>query len=116
MTKISFDDLKGKVCVITGGAGVIGVSIVRALASVGTRIAIVDINEELAQKVAAEVSAEFSAEIIGVKANVLDKESLEAAKTIINNKLGPIDFVTIYCIGKGDLVISLEVYCIGCKI
>jgi NAD(P)-dependent dehydrogenase (short-subunit alcohol dehydrogenase family) len=93
MTKISFDDLKGKVCVITGGAGVIGISLVRALASVGTKIAIVDINEELAQKVAGEIAAEYNAEIIGVKANVLDKESLEAAKSGINNQFGPIDLL-----------------------
>ncbi len=93
MKKISFDDLNGKVCVITGGAGVIGVSLVKALASVGVKIAIVDIVEELAQKVASEVAAEFNAKIIGVKANVLDKESLEAAKLSINKQLGPIDLL-----------------------
>ncbi len=93
MKKISFDDLNGKVCVITGGAGVIGVSIIRALASVGTKIAIVDINEELAQKVAAELANVFNADIIGVKANVLDKASLESAKLVINEKLGPIDLL-----------------------
>jgi len=93
MKKISFDDLNGKVCVITGGAGVIGISIIRALASVGTKVAIVDINEELAQKVAAELAQEFNVQIIGVKANVLDKESLETAKTVINEKLGPIDLL-----------------------
>jgi len=93
MKKISFDDLKGKVCVITGGAGVIGISLVKALASVGTKIAIVDLNEELAVKVAGEIAAEYNAEIIGVKANVLDKESLEAAKAIINSKFGPIDLL-----------------------
>ena len=59
MKKISFDDLNGKVCVITGGAGVIGISLVKALVSVGTRVAIVDINEELAQQVATEISSEF---------------------------------------------------------
>jgi NAD(P)-dependent dehydrogenase (short-subunit alcohol dehydrogenase family) len=93
MKKISFDDLDGKVCVITGGAGVIGVSIIRALASVGIKVAIVDINEELAVKVAAELAEEFNAQIIGVKANVLDKESLESAKAVINEKLGPIDLL-----------------------
>jgi len=93
MKKISFDDLNGKVCVITGGAGVIGISIVRALASVGTKVAIVDINESLAKEVAAEIAKEFDTEIIGVKANVLDKESLEIAKAIINAKLGPIDLL-----------------------
>ncbi len=93
MKKVSFDDLNGKVCVITGGAGVIGVSLIKALASVGTRVAIVDINEELAQNVAAELAKEFNADIIGVKANVLDKESLELAKIVINEKLGPIDLL-----------------------
>lgn len=93
MKKISFDDLKDKVCVITGGAGVIGSSIVKALASVGTKVAIVDLNEELAKQVAAEISEEFGAEIIGVKGNVLDKASLEAAKAEINEKLGPIDLL-----------------------
>lgn len=93
MKKVSFDDLNGKVCVITGGAGVIGVSIIKALASVGTKVAIVDINEELAQSVAAELAGEFNADIIGVKANVLDKASLELAKAVINEKLGPIDLL-----------------------
>jgi NAD(P)-dependent dehydrogenase (short-subunit alcohol dehydrogenase family) len=93
MNKISFDDLKGRVCVITGGAGVIGISLVKALASVGVRVAIVDINEELAQKVAGEIASEFQAEIIGVKANVLDKASLEEAKAYINSKLGPIELL-----------------------
>ena len=93
MKKISFDDLQGKVCVITGGAGVIGTSIVKALASVGTKIAIVDLNEDLAKKVAAEISKEFDAVIIGVKGNVLDKASLEAAKSVINDKLGQIDLL-----------------------
>jgi NAD(P)-dependent dehydrogenase (short-subunit alcohol dehydrogenase family) len=93
MKKISFDDLKDKVCVITGGAGVIGVSIVKALASVGTKVAIVDINEDVANEVAAEIAKEYNAEIIGVKANVLEKASLEAAKEIINEKLGSIDLL-----------------------
>ncbi len=93
MKKISFDDLKGKVCVITGGAGVIGISIVKALASVGTKVAIVDLNEDLAKKVALEISEEFDAVVIGVKGNVLDKASLEAAKTVINDKLGLIDLL-----------------------
>lgn len=93
MKKISFNDLQDKVCVITGGAGVIGQSLVRALASVGVKIAIVDLNESLAQEVAAEISSEFNATIIGVKGNVLDKSSLEEARKTINEKLGPIQLL-----------------------
>ena len=93
MKPTSFDDLKGKVCVITGGAGVLGSAMVKAIASVGTKIAIADINKEVADKVAAEIAAESGAEVIGVKANVLDKASLEAAKVEINEKLGEIDIL-----------------------
>lgn len=93
MNPISFNDLKGKVCVITGGAGVIGSAMVKAMASVGVKIAIADINKAVADKVAAEISKEFKAEVIGVEANVLDKESLIKAKQEINEKLGDIDLL-----------------------
>lgn len=93
MQPLSFNDLKGKVCVITGGAGVLGSAMVKAIASVGTKIAIADINKEIAEKVAAEIAAESGAEVIGIEANVLDKASLEAAKIEINKKLGDIDIL-----------------------
>jgi len=91
MDSISFKDLTGKVCVMTGGAGVLGVAMIKALASVGAKVAIADINKEVAVKVAAEIGAEFNATIIGIEANVLDKLSLEKAKLEINEKLGDID-------------------------
>jgi len=91
MKQMSFEDLNGKVGVITGGAGVLGTAMVRAMASVGMKIAIADINKEVADKVAEEIAAESGAQVIGVAANVLDKESLEQAKAEINQKLGEID-------------------------
>lgn len=93
MKPISFNDLQEKVCVITGGAGVLGTAMVKAIASMGTKIAIADINKEIADKVAAEIAAESGATVIGVEANVLDKASLEAAKAEINKKLGEIDIL-----------------------
>ena len=93
MNKISFDDLKGQVCVLTGGAGVLGASLVRGLSSVGVKTAIVDINEEAAIQLAAEVEKESGVTTIGVAANVLDKESLIVAKKLINDKLGKISLL-----------------------
>ena len=93
MYPISFNDLNGKVCVITGGAGVIGSAMVKALASVGVKIAIADLNKEVAEKVAAEIAVEFNTLAIGVEANVLDKESLISAKKVINEKFGDIDML-----------------------
>ena len=91
MYKYSFDDLNGKICVLTGGAGIIGASLVRGLASVGVKTAIVDLNEEAANNLAAEVEKEYGVTTIGVGASVLDKESLIVAKKVINDKLGKID-------------------------
>ncbi|HYQ55810.1 MAG TPA: SDR family oxidoreductase [Draconibacterium sp.] len=93
MQALSFNDLKGKICVITGGAGVLGTAMVKAIASVGAKIAIADINKEVADKVAAEIALESGAEVIGVEANVLDKNSLEKARFEINEKLGQIDIL-----------------------
>lgn len=91
MKTLSFEDLRGKVCVITGGAGVLGSAIVKALAGAGMKIAIADINKEVADQVASEIADESKSEVIGVAANVLDKQSLEQAKAIINKQLGEID-------------------------
>ncbi len=93
MKPLSFDDLNGKVAVITGGAGVLGASLVRAMAAAGLKIAIADINKEVAESLAGEISAETGATIIGVEANVLDRSSLERAKTEINQKLGEINIL-----------------------
>lgn len=91
--KLSFDDLNGKVCVLTGGAGVIGSSMAKGLASVGVKTAIVDLNRDAAVALAAEIEKEFKVKTIGVAANVLDKESLVAAKAEINSKIGKIDIL-----------------------
>ena len=93
MESISFKDLSGKVCVITGGAGVIGQALVKAMASVNIKVAIADINKEIADKVADEISTETGASVIGVETNVLDKVSLEKAKVEINQRLGKIDIL-----------------------
>jgi len=93
MNPLNFNDLKGKVCVITGGAGVIGTAMVKAMASVGVKIAIVDISLERSEQMAAQISTEFGCEVIGVLGNVLDKESLIKAKHEINEKLGDIDML-----------------------
>ncbi|MFZ1289965.1 MAG: SDR family oxidoreductase [Melioribacteraceae bacterium] len=93
MQKYSFDDLNGKVCVLTGGGGVIGAVLAKGLASVGIKLAILDIKKEFADKVADEVRNIYKSEVIGVEANVLDKSSLEDAKKIILKKYGKIDIL-----------------------
>lgn len=90
MEDLSFNDLKDKVCVITGGGGVLGNSMARGLASVGVITVILDIDEEAAKKVAADISADYSVKSYGFKANVLDKQSLESVRQKIVTEVGEI--------------------------
>lgn len=85
-------DLSGKVAVVTGGGGILCSIMAKAIALSGAKVAILDLREEAAVKVAEEINAEGGV-AIGLSANVLEKESLEAAKKIINEKLGSVDIL-----------------------
>jgi len=85
-------NLTGKVIVITGGGGVLCSTIARAIANVGAKIAIWDINEETAIGVADEINSNNGI-AVPVKCNVLDKESLKAAKEKTKTELGEIDIL-----------------------
>jgi NAD(P)-dependent dehydrogenase (short-subunit alcohol dehydrogenase family) len=98
MSSLFFEELKDKVCVITGGAGVIGISLAKGMASAGVKTVILDLNKELAEQAAEEVKKYTGTESIGVEANVLIKESLEDAKKTINEKTGKVD-ILINCAG-----------------
>jgi NAD(P)-dependent dehydrogenase (short-subunit alcohol dehydrogenase family) len=98
MSEFTFASLKGKVCVITGGGGIIGTSLSEGLASVGVKVAVIDLVKEAADSVALRIQKESGTKAIGVEGNVLDKESLVRAKATINKELGSIDLL-INCAG-----------------
>jgi NAD(P)-dependent dehydrogenase (short-subunit alcohol dehydrogenase family) len=86
-------NLKNKVAVITGGAGIICSEMAKSLAAQGVKTVILDLNKEAAEKIAKEIEKEFKSQSIGLSASVLDKASLEAAKKEIHDKLGQIDIL-----------------------
>jgi NAD(P)-dependent dehydrogenase (short-subunit alcohol dehydrogenase family) len=98
MNQYSFDHLKNKICLITGGGGVIGDAITRCLSAVGVKIIILDLLEEAAVNLAKSLESETGTKALGVQANVLDKDSLEKAKTVVHDAFGKIDFL-INCAG-----------------
>lgn len=85
-------DLKGKVSVVTGGGGILCSMFAKALAESGSKVAILDLRQESAQKVADEINA-AGGEAIGVAANVLELESLKEAHETVLNKLGKCDIL-----------------------
>ena len=85
-------DLTDKVAVVTGGGGVLGSYFAKALAECGAKVAIMDLNQEPADKVAAEIN-EAGGKAIGVAANVFDKEAIEKAREIIVKEFGTVDIL-----------------------
>ncbi len=93
MEKNSFDDLKNKVCIVTGGAGILCSALAKGIGYAGVKTAILDINEEMAKKVAEEIEKETGTISRPYAANVLDAKSLEDAKVAINSELGKINML-----------------------
>ncbi len=86
------ENLKGRVAVVTGGGGVLCGDFAKTLAKQGVKVAVLDLNEAAAQKVADEINADGGV-AIAVGCNVLEKESMEKARAIINEKLGTCDIL-----------------------
>ena len=85
-------DLTGKVAVVTGGGGILCSVMAEALAKSGAKVAILDLREENAKKVAEKINAE-GGKAIGLSANVLELESLQKANEIIKAELGVCDIL-----------------------
>ena len=90
-------DLTGQVAVVTGGSGIIGGMFARALGKCGAKIAVLGRKAENGIPVVKDIEAE-GGEAISVAANVLEKESLEAAKQEILDKWGKIN-ILVNCAG-----------------
>ena len=86
-------NLKNKVAVITGGAGVICSSMAKALAANGVKTVILDLNKDAAVAVAAEIEETYKTPSMGISASVLDKSSLETARRNVNDKFGLVDIL-----------------------
>ena len=82
----------GKVVVITGAGGVLCGDMARAFAQAGAKVAALDLNEEAVEKLAEELRAQGYI-CRGYKANVLEREALEAVHQQVLSDLGPCDIL-----------------------
>ena len=93
MKTLPFDlDLGGKVVVITGAGGVLCSGFAKTAAACNAKVAVLDLNLDAAKKVADEIIADGGT-AVAVKANVLEKASMEEAKKIVDEKLGSCDIL-----------------------
>ncbi len=86
------ESLKNKVAVVTGGGGVLCSGFAKTLAKQGVKVAVLDLNEQAAQAVADEIVADGGV-AIAVGCNVLETESMNKARDIINENLGTCDIL-----------------------
>ncbi len=85
-------DLTGKTAVITGAGGVLCGMFAKTLAEAGAKVAVLDLNEEAAEKVAEEIR-QAGGTAKAYKANVLEKENLEEVHAKVLAELGPCDIL-----------------------
>lgn len=85
-------DLRDKVAVVTGGTGVLGSCWVDALAACGAKVAILGRNINKANARAEEITNNGGI-AIGVKADVINPNSIKGAHNMVLEKLGPCDIL-----------------------
>ncbi|MFC7212630.1 SDR family oxidoreductase [Saliphagus sp. GCM10025334] len=83
-------DIDGRVCVITGGSGVLGSEMARAIGENGGKVVILARGEEGLQETSDELEA-LGIDHLTVPASVLDRAELEAAAETILDEYGRID-------------------------
>jgi len=85
-------EFSGKVVVITGGAGVLCSTLARALGDCGAKIVILDIVEEVTNRLAAELE-EKGVDCLAIKTDILDKEDLKRAAERTIEAFGRVDIL-----------------------
>jgi NAD(P)-dependent dehydrogenase (short-subunit alcohol dehydrogenase family) len=96
------DRLKGKVAIVSGGAGGCGAAAVRLFAMEGAAVGIIDQDITRGSALAAELTA-LGQNVVFASANVARKSEVEAAVALVSAALGP---VTVLFNHAGTIVIK----------
>lgn len=78
-----------RVAVVTGGASGMGEASCHELGRRGHKVAVLDVNEQAAQRVAEELRAD-GVTALGVAADVTDRPAVDEAFAKVRNELGPV--------------------------
>lgn len=85
-------DLSGRVAVVTGAGGILCSEMSRVLAAAGAKVAVLDIDEAAARKVADTINREGGT-ALAVCCDVLSEERVAQAHKVILEELGPTDIL-----------------------
>jgi 3-oxoacyl-[acyl-carrier protein] reductase len=81
--------LEGKVALVTGAAGTMGLAVVKVLLEDGCRVAMVDVNEKRNRALAEELGPNARAFCLDIS----DAQAVQAGHTAIARALGPVDIL-----------------------
>ena len=84
-------DLPGRVAIITGGAGLLGVQHAEAIAEAGGHPVLADIDEEKAIKKARMISEKYHVDSIGIGTDITNKNEVEALLDAVLKRFGRVD-------------------------
>ncbi|MFV2037662.1 MAG: 3-hydroxybutyrate dehydrogenase [Hyphomicrobiales bacterium] len=84
-------NLNGKICIITGAAGGIGLAIARRYVADGARVAIADIRPDAADQTAASLTETGPGKAIGIKMDVTDEAAVNAGVQQVVDTWGGVD-------------------------
>lgn len=85
-------DLKGKNAVILGGGGILGTDMAKGLAEAGANIAVCDLREEAAVRIAGSVE-KYGVKAAGYQMNAMEIDSIRKACSAIKKDFGSIDIL-----------------------
>lgn len=98
--------MKGKVAIVTGGAGGIGSAVCRAFGSAGVAVTVADVDSTRANETAAEVMS-GDGRAIGVEVEVTCEDSVEVVVQRTVEHFGRVDFL-VHCAGNNIRAPVLE--------
>ncbi len=84
--------LSGRVAVVTGGAGMLGLQHAAAVAEAGGRVVLADLSQET-ERLAAELAHEHGIQTLGVRVDITRKTDVEAMVAAVVKEFGRIDIL-----------------------
>ena len=87
----NYFDLTGRVAIVTGASGGLGVQMAKALASQGAKIVVMARRQQQIDEVAAQIAEEFGVETLAIRCDITDTDNVNAAVDEVVEKFGRID-------------------------
>lgn len=86
-------DLSGRVAIVTGGAGMLGMQHASAIAEAGGHVVIADLSQETVAKSATEITEAHGVEALGVQVDITQKTQVAGMVGSVVKRFGRVDIL-----------------------